>query len=253
MNAAWRRFTDELARCRDAGQAVEFWWRDDDAALPHPALARLLDLAARSRAPLALAVIPLHARAEALAGLGGSVAVIQHGTDHVNRAGPAGKKTEFPAEEPAHAAASRLRAGWRRLAELAEGRALPVLAPPWNRFPPAFAPALAAAGYRGLSQYGARRSALAAPGLVQVNTHVDLIAWRSGGGFAGEPGVLDAAARHLQAKREGRADAAEPTGWLSHHLVHDAEAWDFLERLFEVTRGAAGVRWCDPATLFAGP
>ena len=64
MSAAWQSFADEIARWRDAGRVADFWWRDDDAALPHPALARLLDLAARSRAPLALAVIPLHARAE---------------------------------------------------------------------------------------------------------------------------------------------------------------------------------------------
>lgn len=252
MNAAWRRFADELARWRDAGRTVEFWWRDDDAAQPDAALSRLLALAARCDAPLALAVIPLRASAEVFASLTARVAAIQHGTDHVNRAAAAEKKTEFPREEAAVAAVARLRDGWNRLAELAAGRALPVLAPPWNRFPPDFAPALAAAGYRGLSQYGARRGACPAPGLAQVNTHVDLIGWRSGGGFAGEEVVLEAAVRHLQAKREARADAAEPTGWLSHHLVHDAATWEFLERLFDSTQIAAGVRWRDPAELFAG-
>ena len=112
------------------------------------------------------------------------------------------------------------------------------------------AAALAGAGYAGLSQYGPRRTASPAAGLRQVNTHVDLIGWRAGGGFAGEPAVLEAAVRHLAAKREGRADAAEPTGWLSHHLVHDEATWDFLERLFETTRGASGVCWHDPEQVF---
>lgn len=251
MNAAWRRFADELARWRDAGRPVEFWWRDDDAALPDPALTRLLELAARSDVPLALAVIPLRAGAEIFASLAERVVVIQHGTDHVNRAALGAKKTEFPPEEAASAAVTRLRAGWTRLAALAGDRALPALAPPWNRFPAAYAQALAAAGYRGLSQYGARRRVSPAPGLIQVNTQVDLIGWRSGGGFAGEEAVLEAAVRHLEAKREGRADAAEPTGWLSHHRVHDTATWDFLERLFDSTRVETGARWCHPAALFA--
>ena len=97
---------------------------------------------------------------------------------------------------------------------------------------------------------GVRAKPEAAPGIVQVNTHVDLIAWHAGRGFAGEQSVLGAAVRHLAAKREGRADAAEPTGWLSHHAVHDEAAWAFLERLFETARGSAGVRWLGADELF---
>ena len=79
---------------------------------------------------------------------------------------------------------------------------------------------------------------------------MDLIAWRAGRGFAGEETVLAAAVRHLAAKREGRADAAEATGWLSHHAVHDEAAWTFLERLFETARTAPGLRWRSAQELF---
>lgn len=254
MNAAWRAFTDELARWRSAGRTVDFWWRDDDAARPDPALSRLLELARRSATPLALAAVPLLAMRDAFDGIGPHVSVLQHGTDHRNRAGAAdGKKTEFPAGETPDAALGRLRAARERLAGLAPERFCQVLVPPWNRLREPLAARLEEAGFRGLSRFGARAAREAAAGIVQVNTHVDLVAWRSDRGFAGEDAVLGAAVRHLAAKREGRADAGEATGWLSHHLVHDEAAWAFLERLFETVRVAQGVRWRGAQELFHGP
>jgi hypothetical protein len=250
MTQPWQAFADELARWRDQGSAVEFWWRDDDAARPDPALSRLLALAQRTSTPLALAIIPMQAEATAFEDLGPAVSILQHGTDHRNRAGAGEKKTEFAAAESAGDAAARLVNARERLAGWARNRFVPALAPPWNRFPRALAPRLGAAGFRGLSQFGARAAPEAAPGVVQVNTHVDLIAWRADRGFAGEEGVLGAAVRHLAAKRTGAADAAEPTGWLSHHAVHDEAAWAFLERLFEVARAAPGVRWLGAQELF---
>ena len=250
MNAAWRAFAEELARWRDGGRVPEFWWRDDDAARPDPALERLCALSVRAAVPLALAVVPMSADAALLRGLGGTVALIQHGTDHRNRAGAREKKTEFPASEPPQAAATRLRAARVELAQWAGARFVPALAPPWNRLPDTLVPALAGAGFCGLSRYGARASAEPAPGLVQVNTHVDLIAWQAGRGFVGEEAALGAAVRHLAAKREGRADAGEATGWLSHHAVHDEAAWSFLERLFETIRAVPYARWRRASELF---
>jgi hypothetical protein len=250
VNAAWHKLSDEIARWRDAGRAAEFWWRDDDAARPDPALARLLALSANTSVPLALAVVPLGADPALLAGLGGTVSVLQHGTDHRNRAGPGEKKTEFPASEPPQAAIARLVTAREQLQAQAGDRFVPVLAPPWNRLPKPLVPQIAAAGYRGLSQYGARGSPYPAFGLKQVNTHIDIIAWRSGRGFAGETEALDAAVRHLSARRAGVLDAAEPTGFLTHHAAHDEAAWDFLRRLFETTRAIPGVEWRRAEELF---
>lgn len=250
MSVAWRRLLDEIGRARDAGRTAEFWWRDDDAARPEPALERLLALARSAQVPLALAVIPERAEAAAFARLPAAVAILQHGSDHRNRAAAGEKKSEFPEADPAAIAMARLAAAGRRLAGVAGARLLPVLAPPWNRIPATHVAHLAAAGFRGLSCHGPRRAAAPAPGLLQVNTHVDLIAWRAGRGFAGEDAVLAGAAAHLAAKREGRADAGEPTGWLSHHAEHDEAAWRFLERLFETLRAAPGVRWLGAPELF---
>ncbi len=250
MNTAWQGFFEELARWRDAGRTTEFWWRDDDAARPGRALERLMALAQASSTPLALAAIPMQSEPAIFANLGPRVSVLQHGADHVNRAGPRERKTEFSSAEAPPAAVARLAAARAQLEALAGKSFLPVLAPPWNRLPRQLAPHLAAAGWRGLSQFGARTGAEAAPGLVQVNTHVDIIAWRSNRGFAGETEVLAAAVRHLAAKRTGAADAGEATGWLSHHAVHDAAAWAFLERLFETTRNRPAVAWRRAEELF---
>jgi hypothetical protein len=250
MSDSWRELADELARWRDTGRTVEFWWRDDDAARPDPALARLCTLSSHAAVPLTLAVVPLGADPEVLGVFGETVTVIQHGTDHRNRAGAGEKKTEFPAAEFPAAAAARLSAARDGLAAWCGARFVPVLAPPWNRLPESLVSHLGPAGFRGLSRFGARASAEPVPGLRQVNTHVDVIAWHGGRGFVGEEAALGAAVRHLAAKREGGADADEPTGWLSHHAVHDEAAWTFLERLFETLCAAPGLRWCNARVLF---
>ena len=247
---AWQSFFDEIARWNDAGRMVEFWWRDDDAARPDPALSRLLALAQRLAAPLALAVVPLPCETEIFANAGAQVSVLQHGTDHANRAAGGEKKTEFSAAEAPAAALARLTAARRQLQARAGRRFLPVLAPPWNRLPANLAPHLAAAGFRGVTQYGARARAEAAPGLRQVNTHVDIVAWRSGRGFIGAEHALAAATRHLAAKRAALADPQEATGWLSHHAVHDEAAWAFIEQLFESTKRLSGVVWRRPEEIF---
>jgi hypothetical protein len=251
VTQAWRQFEAEIARWRDCGRPVEFWWRDDDAARPAPELARLLDLASDTGVPLALAVVPDAAVPETFENLGRGVSLLQHGVDHVNRAEAGGKKTEFSPGEPIDAALARLAAGRARLESLAGARSIAVLAPPWNRLPEALVLRLAGAGLYGLSTYGARASAAPAPGIDQINTHVDIIAWRSGRGFVGEDAALGLAARHLAARRTGAAESAEPTGWLTHHACHDEAAWTFLSRLFETTLGTPGILWRSAADLFS--
>lgn len=252
VDTAWRPFDAELARWQAAGRVVEFWWRDDDATAPTTALDRLTALSERHAIPLTLAVIPADCVAALFEGQPDSVDTIQHGTDHRNRAAAGAKKSEFPEHEATDTALERLRAARARLQEQSSGRALPVLAPPWNRLHAQLAARLGEAGLVGLSRFQAR-GADRIPGVTQVNTHVDLIAWRGDRGFAGSGPVLAQACAHLAARRLGAADPAEPTGWLSHHAVHDAATWAFLENLFARTAAHAGVRWRRAADLFASP
>lgn len=251
MSPAWQGFEDEIGAWRDAGRLVDFWWRDDDACRPDPALRRLIALSGAAQVPLALAAIPLGAQAEAFESAGAAVTVLQHGTDHHNRAAASEKKTEFPAREPVPEALARLAHGRALLERAAPGRTLPVLVPPWNRISATpLVASLAAAGYRGLSCYGPRPSPLAAAGLVMLNTHVDIIDWRGARGFVGEQVALAMATGHLRARRTGLADANEATGWLTHHAVHDQACWSFMELLFERTRALGAVRWRGAAELF---
>jgi hypothetical protein len=242
---SWQALDEELARWREAGRTPELWWRDDDATQPTPALSRLLALAHECGVPLALAVVPLAAQPQLFAEL--PALVLLHGTDHRNRAAPGEKKTEFPDAEPAEKALERLTRARERLAALAGPAFVPVLVPPWNRCPMELIAQLPAIGLHGYSGYGARKAP--AGGVTQVNTHVDIIDWQGTRDFVGEDAALGAAIAHLAARREGRVDAAEPTGLLTHHAVHDAPAWRFLARFCERTR-RAGARWADAAALF---
>ena len=247
----WGALRDEIARWRDCGRTVEFWWRDDDATRPSGALAQLLALGSRYAVPLALAVIPERAEQSLTDGLPPAVTVLQHGTDHRNRALPGEKKTEFPASEPVAAALERLAAGRARLQGLCGVRAIDVLAPPWNRLPAPLAHRLEEAGFRGLSRFGERAASDAPLPIRETNTHVDIVAWRGNRGFVGEDAAISGAIRHLAARRAGGAVIDEATGWLTHHERHDAAAWRFLARLFETTAGEPGVIWRGARELFA--
>jgi len=230
----WQGFEAAVAQRKPV-----FWWRDDDATAVTPALERLLKLSQARGIPLALAVIPATAQPALFSRLEGAVDVLQHGGDHVNRAPAGAKKTEFPQLEAAAAALERLAKGRERLKALAGARALPVLAPPWNRFRADLLAELPAIGLQGLSAYGARASAAPAPGLRQVNTHVDIVAWRQGKRFVGDEQALELAMNCITKD--------EPIGWLTHHAVHDDGCWRFLERLFAVR----GARWASAAELFS--
>jgi hypothetical protein len=161
------------------------------------------------------------------------------------------KKSEFPPERSCHAVASDLAAGRDRLTALFGARALAVLAPPWNRFDPCFLPLLTDCGIGAISRVKPRRTPWPAPGIAEVNVHIDLVAWAEDRGFIGEESALGAIVIHLRARRLGELDAQEPTGILTHHLVQDEATDTFLRRLVAVTRGHPATRWLDAVEVFA--
>lgn len=245
----WDALARELDAWEAAGRAVTLWWRDDDAEDETPELRAMLGLAEAHRVPLALAVIPARATPALLRLCAPPAAALQHGWAHRNHAAPGAKKAELGADRPLAAVEAELKQGRARLAELSAGAAPPVLVPPWNRIAPAVIARLPALGFRGLSAFAPRRAEEAAPGLVTVNTHADAVDWRRRA-FAGEDAVLAALVGHLAARRSGAADAAEPTGLLTHHRVDGAACRAFLGRLLAATSGRAC--WCSARALFAG-
>lgn len=252
----WPDLVDELDRWRDAGQVATLWWRDDDAVTASSRLDGLISIA--GDIPISLAVIPATADPGLAAWLsspcrslqGARLAVLQHGWCHASHAAN-GKKSEFPAARSRCAVASDLAAGRTRLIALFGTSALPVLAPPWNRFDSRFLPLLAARGLRAISRVKPRRTAWPAPGLAEINVHVDLISWARNRDFIGEDAALGGLVGHLRARRFLEVDAEEPTGILTYHLVQDERTSDFLRRLVTVTSAHPATCWLDATEVFA--
>jgi hypothetical protein len=242
--AEWSDLLGELDRWGDAGRLATFWWRDDDAEAMTPQLGRLLALA--GPAPLALAAIPARASPDLAAALDRypHVVLLQHGWNHANHA-RTGKKSEFPAGRPSAEIARDLAAGRDRLKAMFGTRAVPVLVPPWNRVAPEFASLLRAAGFAALSVMAPRQGTLAEAGLKAIDVHVDLVAWKRGRGFIGSGAALGGLVAELRARRLARNAAMAPIGILTHHLVMDDAAADFLGELREAVEAHRAARWAD--------
>ncbi len=122
-----------------------------------------------------------------------------------------------------------------------------MLVPPWNRIAPALVPALPEIGFTGLSTFAARLRAEPVRGLRQINTHVDLIDWKTRG-FVGHDAAVVAL---VEALRHSRSTTGEPVGLLSHHLAMDEGACDFLNSLLGKAIMLPGVKLCSARDLFA--
>ena len=243
----WSDLRDELDAWHDAGRTASFWWRDDDATAPTPALDRLAGLACEHAITVGLAVIPALAQPSLAPWLESERAeVLQHGWAHCNHAAHGQKRAELGAHRAPEVAAAELSKGFAKLRELAGARYLPVLVPPWNRIDDAVISTLADVGFRALSTFGPRRAAAAAPGIGQTNCHVDVVDWRGGRGFVGRDRAVAAVVAHLAARRTLSADPAEPTGLLTHHAVHEESTWTFIDRFMALTRRHPAVRWLAP-------
>jgi hypothetical protein len=254
--AGWSDLVGEFDQWGERGQVATLWWRDDDAAKASWRLDRLVSIA--GDVPISLAVIPAAADSELAAWIAHPyrsrqamrLSVLQHGWCHTSRAVD-GKKSEFPLERSCHTVRSDLTAGRARLTALFGTRALRVLVPPWNRFASCFLPLLPACGLGAISRVKPRRTPWPAPGITEVNVHIDLVAWGENRGFIGEEAALGGIVGHLQARRLAEVDAQEPTGILTHHLVQDQATDMFLRQLVAITKGHPATRWLDAAEVFA--
>ncbi len=238
----------ELALWRDQGLVLPLWWRDDDAVAPSLELDRLIALAADVAAPLHLAVIPDPATSELADRLRGeaTISVLQHGWRHANHAPYGQKKAEFGAHRPAIEMLGEIAQGWLRIQSLYGAQALPLFTPPWNRIAPQVVAGLADAGLAGLTTFKPRLGRFAAPGLAQVNTHLDPIDWRNGGSLLPPALLAEQLSIELADRRTGRTDRTEPYGLLTHHLVHDEAVWAFMADLLGLLDTSGVTRWTAP-------
>lgn len=240
--------SDELDCWASAGLQARLWFRDDDATQPSEALVRLAELADRFAVPMLLAVVPKPATRQ----LGQFIAnnplldAAVHGYRHRSHAAAGQKSIELGGAHPVAAVCRELSWSLGRLQELCGPSAGDILVPPWNRIAPDVVQQLPELGFGALSTFGAANEAGNVEGLVQLNTHLDIIDWKASRGGRDPEWLVRELVKLLAQARD--AENA-PVGVLAHHLVHDATAWNFLEGLFDATTGHPGAIWCRASQL----
>lgn len=248
----WLLLHAELDAWVLSNQQATLWWRDDDAIQPGPKLDRLIDLC--SATGLLLAVIPAKASLSLATMLGSCphVKVAQHGYAHINHA-PRGQGLgawELGLHRGEAAVLADIDAGRERLDELFGSIFLPVVVPPWNRIAPELLLPIAEREYLGVSAFGLCESSPGPKGLIVANAHCDPIRWKSGATFAGELKTITQLVAHLEARRLGRVDRDEHTGFLTHHIDLDSAGWNFCAGLSALIDSHPGAQWVSPAFVF---
>lgn len=227
------------------GCEVAFWWRDDDAGKYSKQLERILELAASTRVPLGLAVVPalLDAATVSRVLAAPEVFVLQHGWAHANHAMVGEKSIELGGSLDWQSGRVELENGRLALEAAFGERFLSVMVPPWNRIDDQFMRNLSAVGYSGVSTFaGDRRGA--DHHLIHVNSHIDVIDWRRGRKMKS----LDTIDEEIATLRK-RHDT-NLVGILTHHLEMTADDMIQLARLFEHMDGLSDCRWASPPQLF---
>jgi len=242
---ALMRLNHEQAIWRRAWHVPVLWWRDDDAREPTWQLDRLLEV--RRDLPLMLAVIPdvdLHPLANRL-GAAADVAVAQHGVDHGNKLAPGGPRSEFRASAAQAEINASLAAGRARL--VAAGLPPVTFVPPWNEASDRLITGIVEAKY---DSYSIGINGCARDGLKHVGAQVDILRWKGKPHFKGRRRVFDAIRKQLEDRRK-RGAFNEPLGILTHHLVHDDAAWQFLDWFVGYARKRFD--WRSAAEIFGQP
>jgi len=248
----WDRVKRELDQWARERRTAQFWWRDDDAEDVSANLSRMLATAARFDVTIGLSAIPTKLKPRLVKALEREphAQVLVHGFAHKNHALPGRAKRELGGARRLDEVVADLDSGLA-LSRAAFGRRLlPVLVPPWNRIAPAAVARLPGLGYRGISTWKPRETANPARGLIQVNTHLDVIDWRRGRVVKEEGLIAGLLLRKLRWRRERKERAAEPLGLLTHHAYWDAAKERSIVHLLEATRGHPAVRWHTPASAF---
>lgn len=234
MRLDWAPLMDELSLWRREGLTLPIWWRDDDAMARTAQLDQLSALSEEIGVPVHIAAIPdlLEPGLPAFVATAPHLIPVVHGWRHISHAPQEAKKAEFG--QMRAGAANELQLAINHLTEHFGQRLLPLFVPPWNRIDAGFMPVLTRAGYGGVSTFGPRT---AGTDLLQINTHVDPIYWRGHRGLADPEALIAGAVATLRARRNGETDSDEPLGLLTHHLVHDADIWEFSAQMLRVLLG----------------
>lgn len=247
MQLDWSPIRKELKRWNEQGLTLPIWWRDDDATESSGPLDQLIKLSEASNVPVHLAVIPRNATKDLAAIVTQTDALIPvvHGWAHKNHQPKGERRCEFGDARPVASRKEEAAEGLRRLRILMGDQVAAMFAPPWNHLPKDFAPELADLGYRVLSQANPRRVKEKAPGLLQINTHIDPLYWRPANHLSDPALLIDKMTNQLKQRRRGDADQSEPYGLLTHHLAHTPDVWEFCRQYWsELLEGPTELYRC---------
>ena len=251
MRDIWGGIVRELDEWAGEKRVAQFWWRDDDAQDTSAQLKNMLAVARQFDVAIGLSVIPVGLKPRLVAALGGADAqILVHGFAHQNHARKGQAKRELGGTRTVDEVVDDVRKGLALIRDRFGQRALPELVPPWNRILPGALAQLPRLGFRGVSTWKPRVSAKPAAGLVQVNTHLDLIDWRRGRVIKDERLIAGLLLRKLRWRRALRSRATEPLGLLTHHAYWGPAKERIVVHLLEATRGHPAVRWHTPASAF---
>ena len=224
----------ELDTWQSEGRSATFWWRDDDVVSDSSELQRLFDIARRTRAVVALAVIPNDMDDGLPDALRNQPCVAwQHGYRHLWRLDDDERGFEQGEFGPGRALESMMAdavSGWRAMDRVFGEQWEPVFVPPFHALAPEFKAVIPSLGYRGLSSGLPFIEPI--PTLAEVSAEVDIMDWPNRR-FLGNAAAADLVSEQLRARRSGDK-GSEPIGILTHHLAMDAGAWDFTEALFSL-------------------
>ena len=235
---------DEFALWAAADQQVRLFLRDDDAISDTPALRKLSEMCEQNTAPLLLAVIPKFAD-NSLAELVKQSPLLTpavHGFAHFNHS-PLGHKTcELDRFRPLDVVIGEMKTAHQKMFTLFDGYISALLVPPWNRIHDEIVPHVVHSGFTGISAHGWRSPPTPIP---TVNVHLDIMHWSGGTVGRDREWIYSELCENLATARES---GWQPIGILTHHLVHDEQAWEGLEAIFEAAT-ASKAKWITADSL----
>ncbi len=242
----------ELDAWISAGEKAKIWWRDDDASYPSNKLDKLIETAnCLNLAPL-LALIPARTSPnlqEQLSKFENCIAI--HGFNHINHEAKSNKKSEFGSARPISIRLRDLMEGKKQLTQCFANHLINCFVPPWNRIGADFVKVLPKLGISVLSTFGPRAAPSPVPGLLQVNTHIDIINWHKDRAFIGAEAMAFKLAKSLNKARSDIMDCREPTGILSHHLEMTERDWREFTSIFALLKHHQGATILHPHSFLS--
>ena len=242
---------NELNTWTETGKIAEIWWRDDDLKTSTKKLDHLLSTANDIKLVPLLAVVPAKASRQLMNTLNScNVKIAMHGFQHQNHEALPKKKSEFGDSRLIEHQKIDLKNGIKQLDNLFGKLFLKCFVPPWNRANNEVIKCLPSIGISGISTFAPRKKATPAPGLTQVNTHVDIIDWKGTRKFIGAGFMATQIAFHLKKMRVNLVDNLEPMGILSHHLEMSDMDWQDFKKVFLLLKANPSIKLNDPINYF---